>query len=86
MGDLLGSRIVAPFVVVLFSFESTDLSRFICCGPRMSPEHDKEKASKSGLPAMFPTDISWPLKSLQMPFFTSTQGRIAMLVRGDQGG
>ena len=52
----------------------------------MSPEHDKKKASKSGLPAMFPTDTSWPLKSLQMPFFTATQGRIAMLVRGDQGG
>jgi len=32
--------------------ETADLSRFISCGRRMSPELDKKKASKSGLPAM----------------------------------
>ena len=57
MGDLLGSPRVAPFFVVFFSFESNDLSHFIFCERRMSRDQDKEKESKSGLPAMFTSKL-----------------------------
>jgi len=53
MGDILGNRPLAPFFVVFFIFECIDLSRFICCGRRMRPDQDEEKASKLGLPSMF---------------------------------
>jgi len=59
----------------------------------MRPDQDEESASKSGLSAMFtrncqkfPTDASWPLKPLQMPLFTATQGRNPTLAQGDEGG
>jgi len=56
-----------PYFVVCFFVKSTDLSRFICCGRRMRTDLDEEKASKSGLSAMFtqnyqnvPFNESWP--------------------------
>jgi len=59
----------------------------------MRPDQDEERASKTGLSAMFtrncqkfPTDASWSSKPLQMPFFTTTQGRNPTLARGDEGG
>jgi len=59
----------------------------------MRPDQDEKRASKSGLSAMFtrtcrkfPTDASLPLKPLQMPLFTATQGRNPTLARGDEGG
>jgi len=42
-----------PFFVVFFLFNSTDLSHFIRYGRWMTPDQDEDKASKSGLPAMF---------------------------------
>jgi len=58
----------------------------------MSPDQDKEKASKSGLSAMFtrnyqnaPVNGSWPGKSAWRSFFRATQGRNPMLARGDEG-
>jgi len=93
MGDLLGSPRVVPLFRFFFVFKSTDPFHFICCGRRMRPDQDEEKASKSGLSAMFarkcqkfPTDTSLPLKPLQVPFFTATQGRNPALARGDEGG
>ena len=59
----------------------------------MSPDHDKKKASKSGLPAMFtrnyqndPLIETYLEKSVQRPFFRATLGRNPMLARGDDGG
>ena len=93
MGDLLGSPRVVPLRRFFFFFKSTDPSNFICCGRRMRPDRDKKGASKSSLSALltrncqkFPTDASLPLKPLQMPFFTATQGRNPALARGDEGG
>ena len=34
----------------------------------------------------FPTDASWPLKPLQLPLFTATQGPNPTLARRDEGG
>ena len=53
MGDLLESPRVAPLFRCFFFLNSTDLSRSICYGRRMRLDRDGERASKSGLPAMF---------------------------------
>ena len=82
MGDLLGSPRVPPPFRFFFFFKSAEPFHFICCGRRMRPDQPEERVSKSGLSAMFtrncqkfPTGASWPLKPLQMPLFTATQGR-----------
>ena len=53
MGDLLGSPVLHPVFVVVFFFNTSDLSRFICHGrwKRLDPE--EEKTFESGLPSMF---------------------------------
>jgi len=59
----------------------------------MSPDQDKEKESKLGLPTMFtskvpkcPYERVLALKSVWRSFFRATQGRNPMLARGDEGG
>ena len=85
--------VLHPFFVVFFFLNGTDLCRSVCRGRWMRPDQDEEKASKSGVPAMFtrnyqnaPRTESRPRKPEQRPFFRATDGRNPTLARGDGGG
>ena len=93
MGDLLGSTCVATVFRFFFFFKSADPFHFICCGGRMRPDQDEERASKSGLLAMFtrncqkvPYGRLLALKTTSDAFVYNNARTKPTLARGDEGG